>query len=615
MPTHELKLPERLFRQGVFVRASEGAEEDLLELSFSSDAPIRTYWGVEILGHDEGEIDLDFIGSGRAPLLIDHRATVENQVGVIERVEIKNGKGRAWVRFGKSELAQEIKQRVLDGELTNVSVGYQIRKARLEEEHDDDLNVYRITCWTPHEISIVSVPADPSVGVGRSRSGEKLVSIALERKAAAMPAPLEIENPETGPSEEELAQIRSKTAENEAKRIREIEATAAEWNCRDIAAEAIRSGMSSGDFSTKVLMLQGERGQEKISGAADIGLSQKERKQFSFVRALNALGNPTNAQYREAAKFEFECSEEAGKKRGKQGEGILVPSDVMRADMSGQTRNLSTGTIGAGGALVSDNLLASSFVELLRKRAVVMGMGARMLHDLEGNFKIPRMVGGATAYWVGESDDVTKSAEAFDQIELSPHTLGAFTDYSRRLLIQSSLDVEAMVRDDLARVIGLEISRAALHSDGSGETPKGIAATTGINSTTFAANAPTFEEVVAMETAVATDDADIGALGYVLNAAMRGSFKTTEKAAGTAQFIWEQGNTVNGYNTGISNQVLDHNGFFGNWADLLIALWTGVDLTVDPFTQSTSGTVRVVAMQDVDFAVRHPQSFCHSFKA
>ncbi|WP_193778437.1 phage major capsid family protein, partial [Pseudovibrio sp. WM33] len=133
------------------------------------------------------------------------------------------------------------------------------------------------------------------------------------------------------------------------------------------------------------------------------------------------------------------------------------------------------------------------------------------------------------------------------------------------------------------------------------ETPKGIAATTGINSTTFAANAPTFEEVVAMETAVATDDADIGALGYVLNAAMRGSFKTTEKAAGTAQFIWEQGNTVNGYNTGISNQVLDHNGFFGNWADLLIALWTGVDLTVDPFTQSTSGTVRVVAMQDVDF--------------
>ncbi|WP_208994749.1 hypothetical protein, partial [Pseudovibrio sp. WM33] len=169
-----------------------------------------------------------------------------------------------------------------------------------------------------------------------------------------MPKPNEPENPNTGPSEEELAQIRTKTAEDEAKRIREIEATAAEWNCRDIAAEAIRSGMSSGDFSTKVLMLQGERGQEKISGAADIGLSQKERKQFSFVRALNALGNPTNAQYREAAKFEFECSEEAGKKRGKQGEGILVPSDVMRADMSGQTRNLSTGTIGAGGALVSD---------------------------------------------------------------------------------------------------------------------------------------------------------------------------------------------------------------------------------------------------------------------
>ena len=615
MPTPDLRLPEEMFRQGAFVRAEEGAEEELLELSFSSDEPVRTPWCVEILGHESDEVDLDFIGSGRAPLLIDHRATVANQVGVIERVKVKGGKGRAYVRFGKTELAQEIRQRVLDGELTNISVGYRVHKARLEEECDDGLNVYRVTHWTPHEISIVSVPADPSVGVGRSRSGEKLVSIALERKAASMPKPIEIDEQNTGPSEEELAEIRAKAAEEESKRIREIEATAAAWHCRDLVADAVRSGLSAADFSTKVLMAMGERGQEKLSAAADIGMSTKERKQFSFVRALNALAHPTNTKFREAAKFEFECSEEAGKKRGKQGEGILVPADVMRADVTGQTRNLATTSIAAGGALVAENLLASSFVELLRKRAVVMNMGARMLHDLQGTFKIPRMIGGATAYWVGESDDVTKSAETFDQIEMSPHTLGAFTDYSRRLLIQSSLDVEAMVRDDLARVIGLEISRAALHSDGSGETPKGIAATTGINSTTFAATTPTFAEVVEMETAVAVDDADVGALGYIINAQMRGSFKTTEKAVGTAQFIWEQGNTVNGYNTGVSNQVLDSNGFFGNWADLLIALWTGVDLTVDPFTQSTSGTVRVVAMQDVDFAVRHPQSFCHSFNS
>ncbi|KZL21126.1 Phage capsid family protein [Pseudovibrio axinellae] len=613
MPTNNLKLPERLFRQGAFVRAQEGAEEDLLELSFSSDSPIRTYWGVEILGHEAGEIDLEFIGSGRAPLLIDHRASVDNQVGVIERVEVKNGKGRAFVRFGKTERAQEIKSRVLDGELTNVSVGYQIHKARLEEENDDDLDVYRVTRWTPHEISIVSVPADPSVGVGRSQFEGAVVSIALERKAAAMPAPLE--NTNNGPSEEELAQIRSETAANEATRIREIEATAASWNCRDLAADAIRSGLSAGEFSSKVLLQMGERGQEKISGAADIGLTGKERKKFSFVRALNALANPHNKEYVEAAKFEYECSDEAARKRGKSAGGLLVPADVMRANVLGQTRNLNTGTIASGGALVSEDLIAGSFIELLRKRAVVMNMGAHMLNDLQGDLLIPRMVGGATAYWVGEGDDVTKSAAAFDQVALTPKTLGAFTDYSRKLLIQSSLDVEALVRDDLAKVIGLEINRAALHSDGSGNAAKGIAATTGINSTTFAASAPTFTEVVEMESSVASDDADIGALGYVLNAEMRGALKTTEKAAGTAQFIWERGNTVNGYNAGISNQVLNSNAFFGNWADLLIAIWTGVDLTIDPFTQATSSTVRVVAMQDVDFATRHPQSFCHSFQA
>ncbi|MFS8182131.1 hypothetical protein ACMG4P_11320 [Pseudovibrio denitrificans] len=133
-----------------------------------------------------------------------------------------------------------------------------------------------------------------------------------------MPAPIEPENPNTGPSEEELEKIRSKVAEDEATRIREIEAIAAKWNCRDQAAEAIRSGMSSGAFSTKTLMEMGERGQEKISASADIGLNQKERKQFSFVRALNALANPNNQQLREAAKFEFECSAAASKKRDKQ---------------------------------------------------------------------------------------------------------------------------------------------------------------------------------------------------------------------------------------------------------------------------------------------------------
>ena len=95
-----------------------------------------------------------------------------------------------------------------------------------------------------------------------------------------------------------------------------------------------------------------------------------------------------------------------------------------------------------------------------------------------------------------------------------------------------------------------------------------------------------------------------------MNASMRGSLKTTEKASATAQFIFEPGGTVNGYNAAVSNQVASGDVFFAVWSQLIMGMWSGLDLTVDPYTHSTSGTVRVVALQDVDFAVRHPEGFC-----
>ncbi len=108
---------------------------------------------------------------------------------------------------------------------------------------------------------------------------------------------------------------------------------------------------------------------------------------------------------------------------------------------------------------------------------------------------------------------------------------------------------------------------------------------------------------------MAADNADIGTMAYLINATSRGSAKTTEKFSSTGQTLWEQGNTMNGYRTEVSNQVASNDYWFGNWADMLLGMWGGLDLMVDPYTGSTSGTVRIVALQDVDIAVRHPESF------
>jgi HK97 family phage major capsid protein len=176
--------------------------------------------------------------------------------------------------------------------------------------------------------------------------------------------------------------------------------------------------------------------------------------------------------------------------------------------------------------------------------------------------------------------------------------------------MQSSIDVENMLRADLAAGMALAIDLAALYGTGASGQPTGISVQSGINApTAFAAAVPTYAEVVAMESAVAVDNALVGTLGYIVEPAMRGSLKTAEKFSGTGQQVWEPGGTLNGYKTGVTNQITSGDVFFGNWADLLIGMWGGLDILVDPYTNSLSGTVRIVCHQSMDIAVRHPVSF------
>jgi HK97 family phage major capsid protein len=241
---------------------------------------------------------------------------------------------------------------------------------------------------------------------------------------------------------------------------------------------------------------------------------------------------------------------------------------------------------------------------------------------------IPKQTGGATAYWIAEDGDPTESQQAVGQLALTPKTVGAFTDIRRRLLLQSSLDAEALVRRDLANVIALAIDLAGINGSGASNQPTGILNTNGIGAVVCGdpdGAAPTWADIVALETEVAVDNADIGSLAYLTNAKMRGKLKATDMGTDTGKMVWPadvpvERQIVNGYRAAVSNQVPSNiekgaSGttlsamIFGNWADLVIAMWGTLELTVDPYTHSTSGAVRVVALQDIDIGVRHAESF------
>lgn len=636
-------LAERQQRAMRSQRDTVDAEQRTVELAFASDEEYRRWWGKEILDMSAGAVDLSRLNA-RHPLLLNHDPA--QQIGVVERAWLDGDrKARALVRFSRSALGEEIFQDVRDGIRELVSVGYEIQDMVLQSREGDDAT-YLVTRWTPYEVSIVSVPADPTVGVGRSHA-----------PAGAPPAqPQETRMSDTttaapaAPQQPDIRVIASEAQRAERERVQAIRAMGADHQLAGEADKAIGDGTSVDGFRQLVLDKLVERGKLKPAPASpEIGMSEGEKREFSVARLMYAALEPNDREAQRAAAFEIECSvaarklrpiDDTAQTRGRErAGGYTIPFDVLASPLALERsaaaqaaqllarmmaqRDLNVGTASAGGNLVATDLLASNFIQLLRNRMMVMTMGARMLDGLVGNVAIPSQSGGAATYWVTEGNPVTEAEATFGQVTLAPKTVGMFTDYSRRTLLQTSPAIEALVRADLAAGIAVEIDRAALHGSNSGGQPRGLAATPGIGSVAggAAGAAPTYAHMISLEEQVAIANADTGALGFLTNARMRAQLRGTQQFSGTNGVpVWGTDNTVLGYRAGVSNNVANNlvkggSGavcsaiFFGNWNDMLVGMWGGLDLILDTSTLATSGGRRLVALQDVDVAVRRAASF------
>jgi HK97 family phage major capsid protein len=599
----------QLMRSFVVERSSIDEQARTVKLAFASETPVERSWFVEILDLSRKSMRTGRLTAG-ANLLCDH--DTRDVVAVVESVEIGTDKvARAVVRFGRSVRADEVFRDVVDGIRVNVSVGYIIHGVVLEGTKDG-LDTYRVTDWEPYELSLVSVPADVTVGVGRSLPAEALAVPSLPSLPSTSPSSTEnrsMTTPENKPAGTPAPIIETPAQRNHASEISQI--AAAMPGGAELAMRSIQAGHTVEQFQAEAIRALSN----KPVPTADIGLSKKETRRFSMVRALNALASPGDVAARNAASFEFECSNAVSAKLGKASRGILIPFEV-------QTRDMVVGTPAAGGNLVSTDLMAGDFITILRDAMVLNTLGVRYLSGLVGNIAIPKQAGSGSAYWVAEGQAPTESAAAIGQVAMSPKTVGAFTDISRKLLLQSSIDVESFVSTDLAMVLGLAIQRAAIAGGGVANEPVGILARIAA-SVVGGANggAPTWDDVVDLETAVSVANADVGTLAYLTNAKVRGKLKKTfVDGPGTGERVWQKGSEpLNGYRAAVTNAVPSNitkgTGtnlsalIFGNFADLVIGMWGGLDLMVDPYTHSTTGTVRVTALQDVDVGVRNEESF------
>ncbi len=636
--------------EGDALRAKVDEEARTVELAFSSEEPYRRLYGDEILDHGEGAVDLTRLNGG-APLLLSHGSdNARDQIGVVERAWIDaDRKGRAQVRFSKSALGEEIFQDVKDNIRRLVSVGYSVEEYRLEGE-TDGVESYRMTRWTPFELSIVPVPADATVGIGRSHEAtQPPAGPSGQTKETAMAdnteqSVTETAAPDTTRAASPVIEAGPDHIALERERMKEIRAIARQFGQEGMGDTAIDNGMTVDGFRAQVLDKLKDSGALRTAESPEIGMSKRDVEQYSFCRALLAAAEPHHAE--KYAPFEMECSRAAQDKRedvrDKSREAaITIPADVLARGIQLEAgaaamamghlrgkRDLVVGTDTAGGNLVATELLGSSFIELLRDAMVLDRLGATFLTGLSGNLAIPSQTGAATGYWVTEGNSPTESQQTVGQVPLTPKTVGAFTDYSRRMLLQSSLDIEAFVRADLAAIVALAIQNGALNGSGASGEPTGLLNATGIGAVVGGTNgaAPTYDHMVDLESAVAIANADVGNLAYLTNSKVRGTLRKTQEFASTnGKAVWTSGRErgvgdVLGYDAFVTNAVpsdltkgtsvnVCSAVMFGNWADMLIGMWGGLDIMLDPYTGATSGTKRVVALQDVDVNFRHVESF------
>ena len=351
-------------------------------------------------------------------------------------------------------------------------------------------------------------------------------------------------------------------------------------------------------------VLQSRDGQ-CATASVELGLTPRELKAWSLTRSLARL-----AEHKPLDGIEKEASDSIAQSLGRETMGLFVPLDILKSQTGANgVRALTSSVLTGGGYSTISETLGSSMIELLLAQSKVAKLGATSLTGIKGNILIPKQTGGATAYWLTETADVTDSSSAFGQVMLTPHRLAGSMQLTKQLLAQSSNSAEAFVRSGLMAVLASERDSAALDGTGATGQPLGLFNQPGTGTLTFSA-AATWDKVLEFEQTVSDANAGSDHLGYLTTPAARRKLKAKLKAAGS-ELCW-QGDSMNGHPAEVSTRALSDRMIYGNWSDLILADWDGMEVLLDHFTLAEKGILRAVVTSFCDVGLRHGAAFCIS---
>ena len=610
------KIPRERTRT-LTLELAEVTADKTLTLSVSSDLPYERWFYIEVLDHSPDAVDLSRFNDG-AMVLFNHNR--DDYVGVIERAWLSSGKLYNQIRFDTHELAERIQASVNAGIIRNVSIGYMVDELVLEKENKDGLSTYRATKWTPFETSLVTVPADASVGVGRSQGRrqeaegrrEDEVNFSIEEKSMEKETTVTLE----------VNEIDIKKAERD--RIRSIMAAGKKYDCVELAQRAIDEDMSL--EQARSLFLDHVRGQQKpVATTVDpVGMNDRERRRYSFNRAIGYAAGLIPAS---ECGLELEVSRALEKKIGKPPKGRIY---VDQSELVSYRAPYETGNPAAAGNLISTDLLSGRFIEQLYNRSAFLPMGVTYLRDLEGNIEIPREATYQNAYWIGEGQVITEDEGTFDKIALSPKKIAVITRMTYEMTVQSSIDLEQLTRNRILRAIALEIDRTIGFGSGIGEEPLGIISHPEVRSIELGTNGGEFNWDTAIDMIAELDSinaiSDGVTFGFIVNSRTKAKLqKTLDHDTGAGNWIWQPGTNpvegaIAGYRARCSNQIPNNlvkgtatnltAAFFGDFSNVLMGIWSGLDLMANPYSQFDQAIISIRAMQMLDLNLTRGDYFC-----
>jgi len=581
---------------------AEKLAENQLEVSFSSEEPYEMSREMtEILLHGSENVRLERLNNGAA-VLVNHSPF--QHVGVVEKAWLDaDKKGRAILRFSKNSAAQEILQDIQDGIRTKLSVGYRIHTVE-EEEVEGGKTLMRVTDWEPYELSIVSIPADDSVGVGRS----EVYRDDISNQTKSMN-----DNDKT-----------IEVIQCERNRATDIINLGKQFSCEREAQAAISAGTSADQFRAEILQRmqppQAEVPAVNTKADLNLGVPERDMRGFSVLKAIRQLSDPKER----LDGIELEMSREIERRTGATAQGFFLPMNDLPAM---HRRDLTAGSAASAGNLIATELHGDRFIDMLDASMLVKQLGATILDGLIGNVDIPRQITAPTATTKGETAAATDGTPTTDLVSLTPHRVPMTIDLSKQFMLQSSVSAENWMRRRLAIALALAEDSLAISGDGTGTNPTGILSTSGIGAVAIGTNggAPTWAHIVKLEEEVSVDNALLGSLAYLTTPQAKSKLKQTEKATNTAQFLWDNAapgpifGSVNGYRAAASTQVPSNltkgTGtdlsaiIFGNFTDLILASWGGLDIVVDPYSGAGTGQLKITMTIFMDIGIAHPQSF------